>query len=77
MKGDATSQRRWEAYDKLGTFVIFVMSIVLGIQAMGLEGEWEKQTDFACQNEAIDTHAHNTHKHTQWALCWPSVVLVV
>jgi len=37
MKGDATSQRRWEAYDKLGTFVIFVMSIVLGIQAMGLE----------------------------------------
>jgi hypothetical protein len=43
MKGDATSQRRWEAYDKLGTFVIFVMSIVLGIQAMGLEGERRKE----------------------------------
>lgn len=39
MKGDLTSQRRWEAYDKLGTFIIYVMSFVLGIQAIGLEGE--------------------------------------
>jgi hypothetical protein len=38
MKGDITAQRRWEAYDKLGTFVIYVMSAVLGIQALGLEG---------------------------------------
>lgn len=37
MKGDVTTQRRWEAYDKLGTFVIYVMSFVLGIQALGLE----------------------------------------
>eukprot|EP00195_Chlamydomonas_chlamydogama_P016583 CAMPEP_0202913296 /NCGR_PEP_ID=MMETSP1392-20130828/60112_1 /ASSEMBLY_ACC=CAM_ASM_000868 /TAXON_ID=225041 /ORGANISM="Chlamydomonas chlamydogama, Strain SAG 11-48b" /LENGTH=714 /DNA_ID=CAMNT_0049604509 /DNA_START=272 /DNA_END=2416 /DNA_ORIENTATION=- len=37
MKGDITAQRRWEAYDKLGTFVIYVMSFVLGIQAIGLE----------------------------------------
>ncbi len=39
MQGDITTQRRWEAYDKLGTFVIYVMSFVLGIQALGLEGE--------------------------------------
>ncbi len=39
MKGDVTTQRRWEAYDKLGTFVIYVMSFVLGIQALGLEGD--------------------------------------
>lgn len=38
MKGDVTTQRRWEAYDKLGTFVIYVMSFVLGIQSIGLEG---------------------------------------
>eukprot|EP00798_Chlamydomonas_sp_ICE-L_P011587 gene11587-34289_t len=37
MKGDVTAQRRWEAYDKLGSFVIYVMSFVLGIQAIGLE----------------------------------------
>ncbi|KAL6751057.1 Mechanosensitive ion channel-domain-containing protein [Haematococcus lacustris] len=37
VKGDVTLQRRWEAYDKLGTFVIYVMSFVLGIQAIGLE----------------------------------------
>jgi hypothetical protein len=40
MKGDVTTQRRWEAYDKLGTFVIYTMSFVLGIQALGLESEW-------------------------------------
>lgn len=28
---------RWEAYDRLGTFVIYVMSFVLAIQAIGLE----------------------------------------
>jgi hypothetical protein len=38
MKGDVTSQRRWEAYDKLGTFAIYAVSIILGIQALGLEG---------------------------------------
>lgn len=42
MKGDATSQRRWEAYDKLGTFLIFVITIVLTIQALGLEGAWPR-----------------------------------
>jgi hypothetical protein len=39
MKGDVTTQRRWEAYDKLGTFVVYVMTFVLGVQAIGLEGE--------------------------------------
>ncbi len=39
MKGDTTQQRRWEAYDKLGTFVIYALSFVLAIQAIGLEGE--------------------------------------
>ncbi len=38
MAGDVTSQRRWEAYDKLGTFVIYAVTFVLGIQALGLEG---------------------------------------
>jgi len=37
MKGDVTSQRRWEAYDKMGSFIIYVMSFVLGIQSIGLE----------------------------------------
>ncbi len=37
MQGDVTSQRRWEAYDKLGTFAIYTVSIVMGIQALGLE----------------------------------------
>ncbi|GAX82316.1 hypothetical protein CEUSTIGMA_g9745.t1 [Chlamydomonas eustigma] len=37
MKGDLTQQRRWEAYDKLGAFVIYVLTFVLGIQAIGLE----------------------------------------
>ena len=27
-----TSQRRWEAYDKLGTFAIYVISTILVIQ---------------------------------------------
>lgn len=40
MAGDITSQRRWEAYDKLGTFVIYAVTFVLGIQALGLEGGW-------------------------------------
>lgn len=39
MNGDVTAQRRWEAYDKLGTFVIYSITLVLGIQALGLEGE--------------------------------------
>ncbi len=39
MKGDTTQQRRWEAYDKLGTFIIYALSFVLAIQAIGLEGE--------------------------------------
>jgi hypothetical protein len=39
MKGDVTTQRRWEAYDKLGTFVIYAITFVLGIQALGLESE--------------------------------------
>lgn len=38
MNGDVTAQRRWEAYDKLGTFVIYAITFVLGIQALGLEG---------------------------------------
>eukprot|EP00198_Chlamydomonas_reinhardtii_P010846 XP_001700183.1 predicted protein [Chlamydomonas reinhardtii] len=38
MNGDVTAQRRWEAYDKLGTFVIYTITFVLGIQALGLEG---------------------------------------
>ncbi|WIA23363.1 hypothetical protein OEZ85_000126 [Tetradesmus obliquus] len=37
MQGDITSQRRWEAYDKLGTFGIYAIGIVLAIQALGLE----------------------------------------
>ncbi|GIL91970.1 hypothetical protein Vretifemale_19652 [Volvox reticuliferus] len=37
MNGDVTAQRRWEAYDKLGTFVIYTITFVLGIQALGLE----------------------------------------
>jgi hypothetical protein len=37
MQGDVTSQRRWEAYDKLGTFGIYALSVVVGIQALGLE----------------------------------------
>ncbi|KXZ55407.1 hypothetical protein GPECTOR_3g59 [Gonium pectorale] len=37
MNGDVTAQRRWEAYDKLGTFVIYAITFVLGIQALGLE----------------------------------------
>ncbi|MEW5303017.1 MAG: hypothetical protein WDW36_005750 [Sanguina aurantia] len=37
MKGDQTGQRRWEAYDKLGSFIIFAMTFVLGVQAIGLE----------------------------------------
>lgn len=32
MQGDVTSQRRWEAYDKLGTFAIYVVSFILVIQ---------------------------------------------
>lgn len=32
MQGDVTSQRRWEAYDKLGTFGIYAVSVVLVIQ---------------------------------------------
>lgn len=32
MQGDITSQRRWEAYDKLGTFGIYVMGVILVIQ---------------------------------------------
>ena len=39
MKGDVTVQRRWEAYDKLGSFVVYVVSFVLTIQAIGLESE--------------------------------------
>lgn len=39
MKGDMTQQRRWEAYDKLGAFVIYALTFVLGIQAIGLESE--------------------------------------
>lgn len=38
MAGDVTTQRRWEAYDKLGTFIIYAVTFVLGIQALGLEG---------------------------------------
>jgi hypothetical protein len=37
MQGNVTSQRRWEAYDKLGTFAIYALTIVLTIQALGLE----------------------------------------
>ncbi|GLI60318.1 hypothetical protein VaNZ11_002434, partial [Volvox africanus] len=37
MNGDVTAQRRWEAYDKLGTFIIYTITFVLGIQALGLE----------------------------------------
>jgi len=32
MQGDVTSQRRWEAYDKLASFAIYAVSIVVGIQ---------------------------------------------
>ena len=39
MKGDVTTQRRWEAYDKLATFVVYAVTMVLGVQAIGLEGE--------------------------------------
>ncbi|KAI8470017.1 MAG: Mechanosensitive ion channel-domain-containing protein [Monoraphidium minutum] len=33
MQGNVTSQRRWEAYDKLGTFAIYTLTIILSIQA--------------------------------------------
>jgi len=36
MQGDVTSQRRWEAYDKLGTFAIYVIGTILVIQVGGL-----------------------------------------
>jgi hypothetical protein len=36
MQGNITSQRRWEAYDKLGTFAIYVFTIFLSIQVQGL-----------------------------------------
>lgn len=32
MQGDVTSQRRWEAYDKLGTFATYVITVILSIQ---------------------------------------------
>jgi hypothetical protein len=32
MQGNVTTQRRWEAYDKLGTFAIYVFTIFLSIQ---------------------------------------------
>jgi len=32
MQGNVTSQRRWEAYDKLGTFAIYALTIFLTIQ---------------------------------------------
>ena len=49
MKGDLTQQRRWEAYDKLGAFVIYALTFVLGIQAIGLEGEVRSQAhSFSC-----------------------------
>lgn len=48
MKGDVTSQRRWEAYDKLGTFAIYAVSLILGIQALGLEGETRACTAAPC-----------------------------
>ena len=37
MQGNVTIQRRWEAYDKLGTFAIYVITTILSIQALGLE----------------------------------------
>jgi MscS family membrane protein len=38
MQGDVTSQRRWEAYDKLGTFATYVITVILSIQVGG--GGW-------------------------------------
>ena len=38
MNGDVTSQRRWEAYDKLGTFAVYAMAFIFVVQAVGLEG---------------------------------------
>ncbi|GBF96207.1 small conductance mechanosensitive ion channel [Raphidocelis subcapitata] len=37
MQGNPTSQRRWEAYDKLATFGIYTLTIFFSIQALGLE----------------------------------------
>eukprot|EP00798_Chlamydomonas_sp_ICE-L_P011468 gene11468-34184_t len=37
MEGDATTQRKWEAYDKLGSTLITLISFSLGVQALGLE----------------------------------------
>lgn len=53
MKGDVTVQRRWEAYDKLGSFVVYVVSFVLTIQAIGLESEY-----FNCFNCAMVSGRH-------------------
>jgi hypothetical protein len=39
MQGNVTSQRRWEAYDKLGTFAIYTFTIFLSIQVGGRWGE--------------------------------------
>lgn len=41
MQGDVTSQRRWEAYDKLGTFATYVITVILSIQVgRGVWGGW-------------------------------------
>lgn len=37
MQGDVTSQRRWEAYDKLGTFFIYVIGTIMVIQVGGCD----------------------------------------
>lgn len=47
MKGDVTVQRRWEAYDKLGSFVVYVVSFVLTIQAIGLESKFSNYCNCA------------------------------
>jgi MscS family membrane protein len=39
MQGDVTSQRRWEAYDKLGPFATYGVTVVLSIQVGGRGGK--------------------------------------
>ncbi len=71
MKGDVTTQRRWEAYDKLGTFVIYVMSFVLGIQALGLEGKQQARSLAPARRRTYGSSAQARQRAHRQQL-WPS-----
>lgn len=48
MQGDVTSQRRWEAYDKLGTFAIYVIGTILVIQVRVRPELWLGTAHVSC-----------------------------